>query len=393
MQVDKPIRNGPSPLFRQVAWQLERKIGEGQLVSGERLPDEHELARRFGVSRVTIRSALALLEEEALVIRRRGVGTFVAGPENWAASKASGGPLPTIGIILHSLEDFASSVLPAVLDEAASHGYALALGHNASLRQEEAYINNFLNGGVRGMLVYPLPGTFERTYDKVMRAGIAVVVFPSISWLGVDYVGYDESAITRLAVEHVFSLGHRRIGYVQRAASDNRHFGLHERLESFRQTCARLEVANFDQWTITLDSVLSNDEDKHRLQERLAQEDCPTAFVCYNDTLAAALCQIARAAGRRVPDDLSIVGVDNSPEAFENDVPLTSVDPGNEQLGRRATKLLLSRIAENGNGKPKSLTVGPPKLHARRSTCRVAVSTASPASEQCLQQQRRIAYG
>ncbi|HEY1727025.1 MAG TPA: GntR family transcriptional regulator [Candidatus Baltobacteraceae bacterium] len=66
--------------YRTVADELERRIASGELRPGERMSGENELARVFRVSRVTIRTALALLEKKELIVRRAGAGTFVAMP-------------------------------------------------------------------------------------------------------------------------------------------------------------------------------------------------------------------------------------------------------------------------------------------------------------------------
>ncbi len=66
--------------YRAVAEELERQITSGELRPGERISGENELARTFKVSRVTIRAALALLENKDLIVRRAGAGTFVAMP-------------------------------------------------------------------------------------------------------------------------------------------------------------------------------------------------------------------------------------------------------------------------------------------------------------------------
>jgi len=66
------------PLYLQVHDRLLALIQEGGLQPGERLPSETDLAGRFGISRATLREALRLLEDEGIVVRRHGVGTFVA---------------------------------------------------------------------------------------------------------------------------------------------------------------------------------------------------------------------------------------------------------------------------------------------------------------------------
>ena len=76
-----PLRVDPSsatPVYLQVVQGLQRLIGQEALPDGTALPGERELARDLGVSRVTVRQALRLLEEQGLLIRRQGSGTFVA---------------------------------------------------------------------------------------------------------------------------------------------------------------------------------------------------------------------------------------------------------------------------------------------------------------------------
>jgi len=113
MRISKPRRSDPSPMFRQIAWELERQIAQGELPPGRKLPDERHLAQRFGVSRVTIRKALGILEQDGLIIRSRAKGTFVAGPESWPQAHASpgGAPVPIVGIMLRDIETHGATML------------------------------------------------------------------------------------------------------------------------------------------------------------------------------------------------------------------------------------------------------------------------------------------
>ncbi|SEC58928.1 GntR family transcriptional regulator [Streptomyces sp. 3213] len=69
----------PLAMYRQVAADLDREIGEGRYGSGGRLPAEGELAERYGVSRGTVRQAMALLRTEGLIASRRGTRRVVIG--------------------------------------------------------------------------------------------------------------------------------------------------------------------------------------------------------------------------------------------------------------------------------------------------------------------------
>src|SRR3954471_22469400 len=79
----RPVKRGRGPAHAQIEAWLADAVSRGRLVPGERLPPERELAGRLGVSRMTVRHALASLERRGLVARRvgRGGGTFVAEPK------------------------------------------------------------------------------------------------------------------------------------------------------------------------------------------------------------------------------------------------------------------------------------------------------------------------
>lgn len=71
---------GPQARYQQVADELTRQIHLGELHARQQLPSEPDLAAQCGVSRVTIRKAIGILEKRGLVTRRHGIGTFVTGP-------------------------------------------------------------------------------------------------------------------------------------------------------------------------------------------------------------------------------------------------------------------------------------------------------------------------
>lgn len=70
-----------APLYIQIADALLKRIESAELVPGHRLPSERELSESLGVTRMTLRQALQLLEQQGLVERKHGVGTFVAQPK------------------------------------------------------------------------------------------------------------------------------------------------------------------------------------------------------------------------------------------------------------------------------------------------------------------------
>jgi len=89
-----PLNPGsPVPLYHQLATSLSAAIAEGRFKPGDRLPSEPELARRFGVTRPTVRQATRLLADQQLVEPRRGSGTFVRMPQKQVDLFSLGGTL------------------------------------------------------------------------------------------------------------------------------------------------------------------------------------------------------------------------------------------------------------------------------------------------------------
>lgn len=77
---DVRLRANPRPLYAQASEALRGLVQGGGYAPGERLPSEHALSAQLGISRPTLREALHQLEEEGAIVRRHGVGTFVAEP-------------------------------------------------------------------------------------------------------------------------------------------------------------------------------------------------------------------------------------------------------------------------------------------------------------------------
>jgi len=74
-------RSSPVPYYYQLRQILEAEIASGRIGTGERLPSEAELCNRYGVSRTVVRQTLSDLENESLIVRFKGRGSFVAGPK------------------------------------------------------------------------------------------------------------------------------------------------------------------------------------------------------------------------------------------------------------------------------------------------------------------------
>lgn len=91
LQLPELDRDSDSPIWFQIMRMIESTISTGALGTGERLPSEHELCAHFGVSRTSVREALARLEKAGIINRQQGKGAFVSeagSPASWTLPSA-----------------------------------------------------------------------------------------------------------------------------------------------------------------------------------------------------------------------------------------------------------------------------------------------------------------
>ncbi len=175
-------RDSPVPFYFQLSELLEQEIVDGRWPAGYRLASESELCTHFGLSRTTIRQALARLEQEGLISRRKGQGTFVAEtqPRSWLL-QSSGGffqeEVERMGRLVTSV--VLRTVVRGPLPRWATAALGLAGAEGATLervRSIDGYVAMFnVNHLPPGLaeLVLPLDDPNESLYQRLKeRAGV-----------------------------------------------------------------------------------------------------------------------------------------------------------------------------------------------------------------------------
>ena len=195
------------------------------------------------------------------------------------------------------------------------------------------------------------------TLEALTAAGIpAVTCLSTDNPAGVPWIVPDNEGAMRLAVEHLKSLGHRRIAHLTGSLD---HSDAAQRREGFRR--AMMDVGLSDHADcISLGHWRTEPPTPEVLR---ALELDVTAIVCANDHLALHLWEQAERLGKRVPQDLSIIGVDNEPLAVERG--LTTITNPFPEIGAAAMESLLAR--ERGEPWETACRKVPVHLVARRS--------------------------
>lgn len=185
-----------------------------------------------------------------------------------------------------------------------------------------------------------------------------------------DVVWMDDTAGAFELTKHLQALGHRRIAFLE-----SRWFSSARMRQGFRSA---MEEAGLEPVVVQSDSQDERDSGFLAAKRLLAQRDAPSAIFCYSDTAAHGVFEAARASGLRVPEDLSVAGFGNRPEATAMAPALTTVWGYPDQVGRRLAEMLLQRLA-NPAARAQNILL-PTRLIPRASCIAVPVSSAAPRS-------------
>lgn len=350
----------------QVADQLRQYIRSGDYHIGQQLENEHTLAKNFGVNRTTIRKALKILQEERIISRQQGHGTFVTNP---TYAQTLGAKVSLLGAMVWDKEYYFGTILNSVFSRAAARGYVLTTVLSTP-ESEFQSIDTFIKSGVKGLILTPKNTSID-TYKKLQKENIPVVLLDSLlPAVNEDFVSVNDRQGTYIAAEHLIGLGHTKLGYV--GNHDTNDIPCQpDRLEGFRNACIHHHLEIRPEWHIEGDSNNADDY-MPKLRRVIGQSNRPTAFVCFSDIWALRVIQVAREFGLRVPDDLSVTGFDNSEQSRNTDVPLTTISPEPDEMGVLLTDLLIEKI-EKPQPRPKRTILVTPQLIMRKSTAKPSI--------------------
>jgi DNA-binding LacI/PurR family transcriptional regulator len=371
------------PIHRRVADRLAQAIARGDYPPDSRLPSEARLVRELGVSRGTVRQALATLSSRGLTEAVPSRGTFVRGvtPVKMESRRR------VVGVVVPSVAmPYVPAVLAGIEDGLHAHGYSMLAASNGSTREQQAgRVKRIVDEGVSGLIVYPID--YEPDPELLARlsdGGLPIVLIDrhligySFDAVLADNVGGAFSAVT-----HLIGQGHRRIAFI---STDNlTTTSVAERLQGYEQALAAAGIPDDPSLLFARlrvgkswgdDYRVANLDNVARIRRFLARSDA-TAVFALHDHLALEVLEAARELGRRVPQDLAVAGFDDDPLAGSLSTPLTTVVQPRDRIGRVAAEIMLDRIA--GRRTEPARIVLPTRLVIRASSVGSTPLQAVPA--------------
>jgi LacI family transcriptional regulator len=191
--------------------------------------------------------------------------------------------------------------------------------------------------------------------------------------LAANFVGVDDEAVGDLATTHLIESGCHRIAHI-RGPEVSTAIG---RLEGYRRAMARHGLTPAEEYLIELHSGDdAGDVSGYEAMSKLLElRPAPDSVFCYNDPVAMGAMKAILEAGKRIPDDIAVIGCGNVHYAELLRVPLSSIDQASTTIGERAASLALSLVESKTPAEPKTILLEP-TLVVRASTLRAGAVTS-----------------
>ena len=340
-----------------------------------------EVARQAGVSTATVSRTFRTPDLLNQQTRRRVLD--VAATLNYQprrqsvkvaadSAPASAADMPNaLGFLFFASEndssqinEFYAPILVGAQAEAGRLGMHLIVRTTSRYQSPDVMPQMFREQAVAGMLLVgaALPGVLETFADHLP---------PSVLVDNWDAHGRHDCLLTDgfggvlAATRYLLDLGHRRIGFV---LNESTAPSFQERQRGYLCALWEAGISPERRWVLT---APRSEIIKPYIEPLLTAPDRPTAIIAANDFIALSVLTASRALGLVVPDDLSLIGFDDTPYSFHAYPPLTTMRVNKEHLGRLAVRQLLSRIEEAQSGRapePAVHLVAPVTL-VRRESC------------------------
>ena len=323
------------------------------------------IADRVGVSRMTVSNAFSRPDQLSAELRERILAAAdelgYVGPDP-AARALARGRTGSVGLLIkgtlsEAFEDAVSAAfLASVSDALSARGLALTL---LTQGVDERFVPA-RDVAVDGVLLYICDPT-SPDIAALERRKLPLVAVDHVGREGVAEVHVDDRGGARQAAQHLVDLGHRRLGVVTLdTAPEAENYPAHERMLGWRDAFTALGIdpvvvaTPYQPPQAAYDAAL-------RLLDR---PDRPTGVVCFSDAFALATIRAAESLGLRVPEDLSVVGFDDSVLAASSRPPLTTVHQEVPAKGQAAVAAMADLLA----GRQPDPVVLPTTLVVRAST-------------------------
>lgn len=322
-------RKSGMSLYIQLADKIRQEISDGRIRPGDKLMSESEMVKYYQIGRLTIREALSVLVNEGLLVKYHGKGTFCAAVPHEEKRLKFDLLLDTADVY------FIPYYLKSICATFESRQCDIVINDT---KNDAETINRLLDEicekGSDGVIIQPCSYTetseadeTERLFAQLIRSEIPYIMIDGICENVIpSYAVLDEIRVGRLAAKCFTENGHKNICMIH----NNKYKDSVLRMKGF------VDEIGEEPYLIDFGGRI-----KDQLGDMLNNHPEITAVFCYNDLVAKQCMEFFDTAGVIVPDDISVISVDDTVIASAVTPPLTSIVHPKEKIGTAVAAAML----------------------------------------------------
>lgn len=308
----------------------------------------YDLAKKTGFSSTTVSKALNNYPDVSKKTRQAIIDTAaeMGYLPNAHAQSLSTKKSWTIGVMFSESNGvgmkhpFFSGVIESFRKRAEKEGYDLILASRNLRKRGTSYLEHFLHRGVDGIMVI-CSDPKDPQVQEMINSSIPIVVI-DMSNQDCSVVFSDNLSGGELAIDYLYSLGHTKIAHI---AGDHTIYAGKIRIKGYMDAMEKRDLPVLDSYLVN-GGLFSIQEGALAMEKLLNLADPPTAVFVAGDHMAIGAMETAKARGYRIPEDLSIIGYDDIEMASYVTPKLTTIKQDTDQIGVRATELLMKQIIQ-----------------------------------------------
>ncbi|MCM3671528.1 GntR family transcriptional regulator [Mesobacillus maritimus] len=333
------------PKYQVLIDDIKNKILTGEYKIGEQIPTESTLQEIYNVSRHTVRKSITELSNEGFLRSEKGSGTYVSN--QYQSKSGNKSKNKTIGVITTYISDYIfPSIIRGIEKRLKEDQYSLLLAStNNDVEQEKKALEMMMSFGVDGLIIEPTKSNLYNPniayYLSFKEQEIPFIMINAYyEELEVPFFCLDDVQSSYLATKELIRKGHTQIGLISKSDDLQGKYRMKGYIKALGEAKLRFQPEHLLSFTTETKADLSANLVPFLNENR----DDLTAIVCYNDEVGLEVANVCRQLGISIPNQLSIIGQDNSYISQNANIKLTTLTHPQEQMGRDAADWVIKKL-------------------------------------------------
>ena len=318
---------------------LKSELASGRFRPGDRFYTEREIMEKYHVSGITVARALSKMTEHGYFERKRKLGTFVK--ESPEMPGMTGGvmtrPLYLNRVVAEDLESTRSGPSWFVVEEIRRGIINSYPGAVKIIDMDEIMAEAEKDPALPVIVLPQQIALYDQKYAPCKPINTIEIILPPGAGNACNCIRPNYLVGVYEALEHLIRIGHHRIAFLGRPELKNRYAAYRIAMEVYG-------IVIHPEYVILDDRATGIADGMEMLEKLLALPEKPTAVFCATDKLAFGVMQAAEERHLKIPEDLSLIGFDDTPLAANCKIPLSTVNVPYYELGKAAVELLFEKI-------------------------------------------------